>query len=94
MPAFLSSDLAFSMSCSRCGSDGVEAGIERRVEVVGDPAVAGQHLLEHRGRSTISRIAWRTSLLSNGGMSTAMHSGSQPAPSEIRIASSLWALAT
>ena len=29
-------------------------------------------------RSMISRIAWRTRLSLNGGMSTAMHSGSQP----------------
>ncbi len=45
------------------------------------------------GRSTISRIALRTLTLSKGGMSTAMHSGSQPPPGDSRILTLLWLLA-
>ena len=42
------------------------------------------------GRSTSSRIALRTLTLSNGGMSTAMQSGSQPPPGDSRILMLLW----
>jgi hypothetical protein len=45
------------------------------------------------GRSTSSRIALRTLTLSNGGMSTAMQSGSQPPPGDSRILMLLWLFA-
>jgi hypothetical protein len=46
------------------------------------------------GLLTISRIAWRTSLLSNGCISTAMHRGSQPPVCDWRTDSPPWFWAT
>ena len=71
----------------------VVVGVERRVQVVRHPAVARQHLASIAGRSTSSRMALRTLTLSNGGMSTAMQSGSQPPPGDSRILMLLWLLA-